>query len=300
MCRGRAFARMLAALALVVLSAASRPAVAASRRLNGSHLDSRLLTPKSADACRTNGDPLYRAAAIVTGTDMRQRPWGFAQALRAVVAKVSGDPRLVDDARIAPLAVRADRLVACFDYADLMADVPLHDDQGTYDRPYRLTVQFNPAKIDALLARFGEHPWRGARPIILPVLLVRGPKPPPYVLSAETARGAEQRGSFANAAQQFGMGFRMPASSQLKLWGISAEHFPSPTAPVPASGSGSDLVVVGVLQWRESLPGWVGTWHTRWHGADYAWRITGVNYDAAFRDVVRGAMLVAAGHGTPD
>jgi hypothetical protein len=36
----------------------------------------------------------YRANAIVTGTDMRQRPWGFARGLREVLLKVSGDPRL--------------------------------------------------------------------------------------------------------------------------------------------------------------------------------------------------------------
>jgi uncharacterized protein len=299
MCRGRTLAGMLAALALVMLSAAPRPAAAAANtRPNGEYLNFYLQTPKSAQACQSKGDPLYRADAIVTGTDMRQRPWGFAKTLREVLVKVSGDPRLVDDPRIAPLAARAQRFVACYDYADLMADVPVHDDQGTYDRPYRLTVEFDPAKIDAVLARFGDRPWRGVRPVILPVLLVRGPQPPPYVLSAETPRGADQRGSFANAARQFGMAFRMPASSQLKSWGISAGHFPA--SPVQASGSDGEIVVIGVLQWRESLPGWVGTWHARWRGADYSWRISGVNYDAAFRNIVRGAMLVAAGHGAPD
>lgn len=301
MCRGRALVGFLAALALFMALAASRPAVAGSNtRLNGSLLNSRLLTPKSASACRSDGDLMYRADAVVTGTDMRQRPWGFAKTLREVLVKVSGDPRLVDDPRISPLAAQADRLVVCFDYADMMADVPLHDDQGTYDRPYKLTVQFDPAQIDTVLAKFGDRPWRGVRPVILPVLLVRGPKPPPYVLTAETPLGADQRGSFASAAQQFGMAVRMPALSQLKFWRISAEHFPPPTGPLPASGSDDDIVVIGVLQWRERLPGWVGKWHTRWRGADYSWQIGGVNYDAAFRDIVRGAMLVAAGRGAPD
>jgi uncharacterized protein len=243
---------------------------------------------------------MYRADAIVTGTDMRQRPWGFAQTFREVLVKVSGDPRLVDDARISSLAKRADRFVVCFDYADMMADIPLHDDQGTYDRPYKLTVQFDPAQIDTVLAKFGDRPWRGARPVIMPVLLVRGPKPPPYVLTAETPLGADQRGSLANAAGQFGMAFRMPVLSQLKVWGVSADHFPPPAAPVPSSGNDNDMVIIGVLQWRESLPGWVGKWHTRWRGADYRWQISGVNYDAAFRDIVRGAMLIASGRGAPD
>jgi hypothetical protein len=49
----------------------------------------------------------YEAYAIVTGTDMRQRPWGFAQCLREVLVKVSGDPRLKDDPRVIELAAHA-------------------------------------------------------------------------------------------------------------------------------------------------------------------------------------------------
>ena len=74
---------------------------------------------------------LYSAYAIVTGTDMRQRPWGFAQCLEEVLVKVAGDPRLRDDPRVASLADRADRYVASFDYVDLMAGIPKKDDQGS-------------------------------------------------------------------------------------------------------------------------------------------------------------------------
>ena len=128
---------------------------------------------------------MYEADAIVTGTDMRQRPWGFAQTLRDVLVRSSGNPRLKDDPRTAELAVHADRFVACFNYVDMMAGVPLHDDQGTYDRPHKLTVYFDPAKIDAVLAQFDDKPWHGERPVVVPVLLVHARKPPAYVLSAE-------------------------------------------------------------------------------------------------------------------
>jgi hypothetical protein len=30
------------------------------------------------------------------------------------------------------------------------------------------------------------------------------------------------------------------------------------------------------------------------------WGISGVNYDAAFRDIVRGVVLLASGRGAPD
>jgi hypothetical protein len=239
---------------------------------------------------------MYRADAIVTGTDMRQRPWGFAETLREVLVKLSGDPRLKDDPRTARLAAHADHFVACFNYVDLMAAVPLHDDQGTSDRPHKLTVYFIPAEIDALLAQFGDKPWRGERPVVVPVLLVHGRKPPPYVLSAQNPAGEEQRGSFAAAADQFGMDVRIPRDAELLAWGASLDHFPRDPPPSHAG----EAIVAGTLDWSETLPGWIGKWRMRWQGADYTWGISGVNYDAAFRNIVRGVVLVASGVGSPD
>ena len=297
-------AALLPALCTIGLLGATTRATAAETSPppgnNGAYLASRLLPSKSTKPCTRKIAPIYEADAIVTGTDMRQRPWGFAQTLREVLVKVSGDPRLKNDPRTEELAAHADRLVACFAYLDLMAATPLHDDQGTADRPHRLTVSFEPAKIDAVLADFGERPWRGARPVIVPVLLVHGRKPPPYVLSAELPAGEEQRAAFANAAGEFGIKVRLPSEAELAKWGPAAEHFPYPEAKAPASAAPGEAVVVGTLDWSETLPGWIGSWRTRWHGADHRWGIEGVNYDAAFRDIVGGVVLLASGRGRPD
>ena len=256
---------------------------------------------------------LYQAYAIVTGTDMRQRPWGFAQCLGEVLVKVSGDPRLKNDPRTQALAAHADRYMTSFDYVDMMAGIKKNDDQGSYDRPHRLTVRFDPAKIDAVLAEFGERPWRGERPVIVPVLLVRGRKPPAYVLSASNPAAAEQRGAFAEAALEFGVSVRMPTDVELAALGASADHFPFPDAPPPdvapslplpglavRVGAPNEAVVVGTLEWSETLPGWIGAWRTRFGGADHRWGIDGVNYDAAFRDIVAGILRMASGHGAPE
>jgi uncharacterized protein len=256
---------------------------------------------------------LYHAYAIVTGTDMRQRPWGFAQCLVEVLVKVSGDPRLKHDPRTTALAAHADRYITAFDYVDMMAGIKKNDDQGSYDRPHKLTVHFDPAKIDAVLAELGETPWRGERPVVVPVLLVRGPRLPAYVLSADNRAGAEQRGAFAEAALEFGMTVRMPSDAELAAWGARADHFPFPDAPPPGAppslplpgmavrvGAPQEAIVVGTLQWSETLPGWIGSWRTRFGGADHRWGIKGVNYDAAFRDIIAGITLLASGHGAPE
>lgn len=292
MTRHRLFGIVCAtALASALGVAAQQPAQVP----NGNYLRSRLLPSQPQAACPPDLPATYQAYEIVTGTDMRQRPWGFAQTLREVLVKVSGDPRLKGDPRIAQLADRAADFVACFTYADQMADVPLHDEQGTYDRPYKLTVTFDPDKIDAILATLGEKPWRGERPVVVPVLLVRGPRPPPYLLSAEAPAGAEQRGAFATAAGQFGLKFRFPSDAELAGWGVAADHLP-PTPPPSAA----EAIVLGMLDWNGTLPGWVGAWRLRWNNRDHEWGVRGVNYDAAFRDIIGGAELIASGNGAPD
>jgi hypothetical protein len=203
-------------------------------------------------------DDLYQANAIVTGTDMRQRPWGMAQCLREVLVKVSGDPRLKDDPRVVEPAAHADRLVASFDYIDMMAGIPKKDDQGSYDRPHKLTVHFDPAKIDGTLAELGRQPWRGERPVVVPVLLVQGRKPPAYVLSAEIPAGEEQRRSFVNAAGEFGMKIRLPSEAELAAWGVAAEGFPFPQKSPPEQKPG-ETIVAGTLEWSETAPGWIGS-----------------------------------------
>src|SRR5258708_12951919 len=107
---------------------------------------------------------LYQATAIVTGTDMRSRPTGFAQALREVLVKVSGEPRLYKDPRTSELAAHPDLLVTSFDYADQLAGIPIHDDQGTYDRPHHLTVRFDPNRIPPPLAQLCRPPRPRKRP----------------------------------------------------------------------------------------------------------------------------------------
>jgi hypothetical protein len=237
---------------------------------------------------------LYQSTAIVTGTDMRSRPAGFARCLRDVLVKVSGEPRLIKDARVAELGRHADAFVVSFSYVDVMAGIPIHDDQGTYDRPHYLTVHFEPAKIDQALADLGEHPWRGERPVVVPVLSMRG-FGAPYLLSAEAPAEADQRASFAERAKEFGLESRIPTQAELARWGAIAGRLPS----LPAVTGPNEVVVAGTLEFQESAPGWSGSWRMRQHGVDYIWGISGVNYDEAFRDIIRGVLRVASGHDGP-
>ncbi|HWK47255.1 MAG TPA: DUF2066 domain-containing protein [Stellaceae bacterium] len=242
---------------------------------------------------------LYQAMTIITGTDMRSRPTGFAQCLREVLVKVSGEPRLLGDPRVEELATHADALVRSFTYVDPRAAIRPHDDQGTYDRSQDFTVRFDPAAVDKALAALGEQPWRGERPAVVPVILVRGFAPPwtgVYLLTAEEMAGVAQRASFANSAIKYGIRVRVPTAGEISAWGISVDRFPSQ----PAAASSTEVPVSGTLEFQPAALGWVGSWRMRWHDTDYSWGVSGVGFDEAFDDLVRGTMRIVSGHGSPE
>jgi uncharacterized protein len=246
-------------------------------------------------SARAQDDPaLYQATAIVTGTGMRQRPLGFARCLTEVLVKVSGAPRLRDDPRVAALAARADTLVDSFSYLDPTAWRRPHDDQGTYDRSYELTVRFNPAKVDTALAEFGVAPWRETRPLLAPVILVRRDETP-FLLSAEAPRGVAMRETIVRLASEHGVGVHFPTEAELAAWGVGLVGFPAPLGtPDP-----TQLRITGSLNWNVQALGWVGTWRVRVGGVEHNWQISGVGFDQAFADMVRGAVMLAHDTGTP-
>src|SRR5579859_3614777 len=168
------------------------------------------LNPKMPADVIDNRDP-YQANDIVTGFGIEQREKGFAHCLTEVLVRLSGEPRLERDPRVTALAARVDPLVASFDYADVLLGMgfPVHDDQGTADRPEYLVTRFDHAKIEQALADLGEAVWRGKRPRVVPVLAVHGPGRA-YLLSVEVPSGAGQRDSLSTIGTQVGLEVRVP------------------------------------------------------------------------------------------
>jgi hypothetical protein len=237
---------------------------------------------------------MYQAVTIVTGSDRRYRGVGFARCLRIVLAKVSGNPRLVNDPRVERFAAEANLFVASFDYVDQDAAYHIKDDQGTYDRPFNLTVRFVPAMIDRLLEQLGDRPWRGDRPVIVPVITVRGVTTT-YVLSAEIPAGADQRNSLEEVASEFGLRVRFPTDAELTSWGLTSGGILSGSIERPADWA----FVIGTLEFKTAVPGWTGSWKLRYQAHDHVWGISGVNFDKAFQNLAAGVAQVASGHGAP-
>jgi hypothetical protein len=248
-------------------------------------------------------DDLYRAETIVTGQGKESRRLGFAACLEQVLVKVSGDPRLLGDPGAAALAGQAGSFVTGFAFHDRMAGIPVHDEQGTRDRPYDLTVGFDAGKIDAALRSLGREPWSAAsRPRLVVFLGVRIGTTS-YFLASDGERGRDQREALAAAAASFGMPMALPDQAALAGAGLSypklARADPS-SLDAAAQAIGGDLALAGDLLWSEEALGWIANWRLDVRGKSHHWQIRGVSFDDAFRNAIAGAAQILSGHGQPN
>jgi hypothetical protein len=223
---------------------------------------------------------------------MRSRPAGFARCLREVLVKLTGDPALGGDPRV---PADAAPFVSRFSYLDPVAHRRPHDDQGSYDRSYDLTVQFDRARLDALVASLGRKLWTEARPVILPVIRMRGTERPwliDFPVTADDPQAEPQRLALRNAAARYGVRIRFPEGALVGALEASMD------APEPDTMTRAEaILVVGALRWTPADLGWSGGWRTRWLRTTHAASVRGVSFDDAFDRLVRGTVQLAAGTG---
>jgi len=259
-----------------------------------------LLLPAAGYAADTKQD-LYRTQAVVTGKGERNRQLGFRDCLDKVIVRVSGDQRLLSSEKLDPLRDRAGELMASFTYRDRMANVPIHDEQGSYDRPHDLTCIFDRTKLDALLSGLGSKPWLAPRPTVVPLLLVeRGGRR--FMLTADAADGSFMDVSFVAAAELVAVGIVLPKATDVERAGLDARtlwHSDPATRVLLAKEAGGDVPLLGRLIWSDADLGWVADWRIAFEGRTYDWQARGVSLDEAFRVAIRGAAQVLSGNGKP-
>src|SRR5499427_5769548 len=166
-------------------------------------------------AQRDSLDDVYTARAVVTGKDERNRPLGFKLCFEDVLVKTSGDASIVNDSRFEALAAGAEQYVSSFSYRDRLEGKPVHDEQGTYDRPHFLTCQFDPQKIDSVQKTLGRKPWLGHRPRLVMLLVVHG-RTNSDILSSDGIFDPNMREALANAARRYGLTVNLPSVATLQ------------------------------------------------------------------------------------
>jgi uncharacterized protein len=246
-------------------------------------------------------DDLSRAQTIVTGQGEANRIIGFASCLEDVLLKLSGAVRLAGDRRLAAYKSNAKSFVRAFSYHDQMSGTPTRDEQGTRDRPYDLTVDFEEMKIDDILRAFDLKPWRSHRPVLAAFVEMQlGPRD--YMITSDGDQSALQRESLLAAAARRGMNVVLPSAAAMAKAGITRAASGTTTSqawgPVVA-GQGGEAALIGRLVWDDRELGWATQWRIDWHGRTHRWQVRGTNFDEAFRRGIGGAAQILSGNGDP-
>jgi hypothetical protein len=250
----------------------------------------------------TRADDLYRSQTAVTGQGEANRLAGFAACLEDVLIKVSGAVKLAGDPRLAPVKSRAAEFVTAFDYHDQMSGKPKRDEQGTRDRPYDLTVDFDRAKIDELLGSLALKPWLSPRPM-LGVIVNMVPGARSFVVSADGKESELQRESLHVAASRRGMNIVLPKEAAVAGANIDLSTLMRARREMLASlvvPEGAQVVLAGRLAWDDDELAWLAAWRLDAEGRSYRWQTRAVTFDEAFRRGVGGAAQVLSGNGEPD
>ena len=247
------------------------------------------------------GADLYRAQAVVTGEGEANRIIGFAACLEDVLIKVSGAHKLAGDRRLAAYKSNAKSFVKAFSYHDQFSGKPKRDEQGTRDRPYDLTVDFEESKIDGILKALGLKPWLSHRPL-LAVLVEMKQGPKNFIVTADGTHSDLQRDALLAAADRRGMGVVLPSAqalAKLNLDGAGLKPVPSSTLAAVAAEQGGQVALVGQLVWDDRKLGWTTHWQMDWQGRMHRWQVRGVTFDEAFRRGIGGAAQVLSDNGEP-
>jgi hypothetical protein len=244
---------------------------------------------------------IYQGKTIVTGQREETRIPGFKRALVDALKKASGDPAISEDEVLAAIGSDVQTYVESYSEQDRMADIPIHDEQGTRDRPFDLAVDFHPEKVDTLLKTLGRRSWIDARPETL-ILLVVHFDANSYVLTSDEDQGIDQRDAMVATAWQAGLFLALPTAEGVDRAGLTPDGlFPTTAKYVEKLRQrlGVGHLMVGSIVWKSGMPGWKAVWDFDAKGQIHHWQIQNVNFDDAFRSAMRGAAQILSGHGEP-
>jgi uncharacterized protein len=231
---------------------------------------------------------IYTSQVVVSGQGDANRLTGFGTCLERVLTRVTGDVELADKPEAKAAMAKAADYVAAYSYRDRLEGRPVHDEQGTYDRPHNLTCRFKTGPLDKLIGDLGGKPWLMRRPVIAVFLDVEKPAAR-YTVAANNQRDLAMRQSFANASNLIALDAVFPPETAALNLGAADLDPASPAMTEAAEAAGGDLPLVGRLTWSDADHGWVANWALEQGGAVHRWSVRGVSFDDAFRTALWGA-----------
>ncbi|MFL6623803.1 MAG: DUF2066 domain-containing protein [Sulfurifustaceae bacterium] len=233
---------------------------------------------------------LYDAETIVTGRGEAERLRGFGIGLSEVIVKLSGDARSAQSAAVQQLLPRADEFVERYEYEDRMKGIPIHDEQGTRDRPHYLRMTFKHAAVDEALKRLGLPRWGSDRPRLIVWLGIKD-SVRSYVLDSETEFGFGQREVLKSVSRQRGVPLVLPAPESPARTSVTYADIAHGDLPRMRSASmpyGADAILYGTLV-MDKNGYWTAVWSLDWNKRARRNEMHGVTFDVALRTAVERA-----------
>ena len=253
-----------------------------------------LITVPLTKASAVEVKDLYRAETIVTGKEEPERTRGFRSGLIDVVVKLTGDARLAENAALKPLIAKPHDLVERFEYEDRMKGIPVHDEQGTRERPHYLRMLFKAAEIDGALHQLDLRKWSADRPLLAVWLGVQTALGR-YVLRASGDQGYGQRAVFEQTARRRGIPIFLPPK-EAQAPSITFDDLTSRDIDKLVTASpGADAILLGTLILSQSGY-WDIQWLLHWKGRSNTWGHQGITFDAAIKDGLQRSALVFSGN----
>ncbi len=255
-----------------------------------------LLTVLIFISAKSHADPvsdLYRAETVVTGTVEPERTRGFRVGLTDVAVKLTGNARLAENGKLAPLLEDPHPLVEWFEYEDRMKNIPVHDEQGTRERPHFLRMRFNKAELDNGLAKLGLSQWSD-RPLLAVWLGVKTAARSAVV----TASGNEaygQRIVLTETSKRRGIPVLLPEGDGAGPAATFEDVAEDDIEKLRGASKEAGAWLSGVLSVTDSGY-WDITWHFHWRGKAHSWTDRGVSFDVAIRDGLETAALILSGN----
>jgi len=217
-------------------------------------------------------DPaLYRAEVVLNSPNPRERDAGIGRGLAEVVVKLTGDPKAPTNPVIRRALANAETLLD-----ESSSDVDASDHAGNTAIggvpvfKTTLSLSFDPAAVDALIAGAGLKYWTGVRPKPLLWLAIDDGRGPRLVTGQQTAvvRPLAQRGL------ERGLRFSLPAGSAAEAGAVSAIWALDGAALAPLTARyQNDTQLVGKMY--RSVSGWSAWWVLSQGGVELArWPVT--------------------------
>ncbi len=229
-------------------------------------------------------DALYKAETIVTGRREPERLEGFRTGAQEVLIKLTGQPKLAGTRSAKEVTAKSAQLIADYSYEDRMKGIPVHDEQGTRDRPYYLRMSFDPEKFDKALKDAGLKKWQGRRPTVA-IWLGVSQGSGKYILSRDGDDGYGQREVLKEASQRRGIPIVFPPEKQDSVtyhnilkrnWGALLDA---------SQKLGANAVLYGTLEFDGNAY-WNGQFVVAGDHAYAKWKVSGVTFDKALSEAI--------------